>query len=143
MKFFLSYESSAPAVSYLNKLEPLVSASLSKLEHKNYGDELTHISIISIVLPIDILNNGFHPERKLFQRKSCSADIRLTIDYCQFIRVDPIKRYEMYAKHIVDSILTLKHKVSSSYKYDLLLEDVREILESTDLKSECNKITRF
>ena len=49
MKFFLSYESAAPAAFYLTKLEPLFSAKLAALEPKNYGDELTDIGIISIV----------------------------------------------------------------------------------------------
>lgn len=143
MNFFLSYETTAPATSYLNQLEPRVSAKLTTLEHTHYGDELTHISIISIVLPIEILKNGFYPERKLFQRKSRSADIRLVLDYDQFLRATPSRRYEMYTEHIIDSILTLKYKVSSSFQYDILLEDVCKILESPDLKSECSKITRF
>ncbi len=143
MKIFLSYESSAPAVSYLNRLEPLVSAKLHSLEHTHYGDELTHIAIISIVLPADILKDGLYPERKLFQRKSCSADIRLTLDYAQFVKAKSADRYEMYAKHIVDSISTLKHKVSSDFQYDALLRDVCAILESPDLKSACGSITRF
>ena len=79
MKFFLSYESAAPATFYLTKLEPLFSAKLAALEPKNYGDELTDIGIISIVLPEELLHN--HPERQLFQRKSRSADIRLQMDF--------------------------------------------------------------
>ena len=143
MHIFLSYESTAPAVFYLTKLGPLVQEKLRALEEIHYGDELTDIAIISIVLPEEILKNGFHPERRLFQRKSCSADIRLQIDFSTFLKANPAKRYELYADHILTSIAVLEHKVSPEFQYDMLLRDVSALLQSEDLKSQCAQIKRF
>lgn len=141
MKFFLSYESAAPAAFYLTKLEPLFSAKLAALEPKNYGDELTDIGIISIVLPEELLPN--HPERQLFQQKSRSADIRLQMDFAAFVHTKPETRYELYAAHILASLSTLERKVSRQFQYAELYRDVEALLCAPDLRAACSQITRL
>ena len=141
MKFFLSYESAAPAASYLTKLEPLFSAKLAALEPKNYGDDLTDIGIISIVLPEELLPN--HPERQLFQRKSRSADIRLQMDFAAFVHTKPETRYELYAAHILASLSTLERKVARQFQYAELYRDVEALLCAPDLRAACSQITRL
>ena len=70
MKFFLSYESAAPAAFYLTKLEPLFSAKLAALEPKNYGDELTDIGIISGGAPAQPPRAAVIPAKKPLCRYS-------------------------------------------------------------------------
>ena len=141
MKFFLSYESAAPAAFYLTKLEPLFPAKLAALEPKNYGDELTEIGIISIVLTEELLPN--HPERRLFQRKSRSADLRLQIDFAAFVHAKPETQYELYAAHILASLSTLEHKVSRQFRYAELYRDAEALLSAPDLRAACSQITRL
>lgn len=141
MKFFLSYESAAPAAFYLTKLDPLFSAKLAALESKNYGDELTDIGIISIVLQEELLPN--HPERQLFQRKSHSADIRLQMDFAAFVHTKPETRYELYATHILASLSTLERKVSRQFQYAELYRDVEALLCAPDFRAACSQITRL
>ena len=141
MTFFLSYECSAPANAYFSKLEPLFSQKLQCLRDNDYGHELRHISIISIVVSDEFME--FRTERKLFSRKTNSADIRLNIDFRAFVKASPVNRYELYVSHILSSIETLRKKVSREYEFDRLISDVKELLGSEDLRTACAEIKRY
>jgi len=141
MTFFLSYESTAPAIVYLQKFQPLASAELNKLSQENYGDELTDIAIISIVVPEDLFQ--FLPERKLFQRKSRSADIRLRINFQQFLKAKPEQRYKLYCDHILESVETLRHKVSSGYLFDALISDISEVLSGEEFRQRMLNVKKW
>ena len=101
-----------------------------RVRARNYGDELTHIYIISIILPPEYFTDGGFKERKIFFRKTHDADIRLRIDYHSFVYAKPDKRREIYKQHIIDSIMTLQRKVSKAYLFDQLVSDVAAVLDS-------------
>ena len=126
MIFFLSNEGSAPGCTFLNPLMLEFEKRLELLKDKNFGEELSSISIISVIMSDEYIEG--YPERKLFQRKQKSADIRLHIDFNKFVRSKPEVRRQMYVQHILDSIDTLRNKVSKDYKFDELYNDVKNIL---------------
>lgn len=129
MKFFFSCEAYAPASGYIMALAREVTEKLSILSDKSYGDELVDIGIISICMPEYFYEDGAFPERRLFQRKLQSVDIRLKIDYKVFKRGPKERRKEMYKEHVIQSIETLRNKVSKQYDFDGLIQDVKRILE--------------
>ena len=131
MKIFLGAELEGKADSCWFPLQLEFDKRLEKLKECNYGDELNDIGIISIIF-IESPKEGF-PERRLFQRKQKSADIRLRIDYKKFTTAKPEVRRQMYVQHILDSIDTLRHKVSKDYKFDEVYNDVKNILTAEDI----------
>ena len=128
MRIFLSAEIYGAADHLLVDLRREFSKKLSLLDNKNYGDELVEIAIISMILPDYYYNEV--KERKLFKRKTSEADIRLKIDYEQFIRAKPDKRRQIYYDHIIQSLETLRNKVSANYQFDTLMKDVKEVLKT-------------
>lgn len=130
MVIFLSAELYGKADSLWSNLERKYQRRLDALQNKTYGEELDHISIISIIMPEEFFEDGGWPERKLFKRKTKEADIRLRIDYKSFIRAKPEQREQIYKEHIIQSIETLRHKVSKAYKFDELIHDVTELLST-------------
>ncbi len=83
MKFFISAEIYKDAAETFRATRAEVERTLnSSLEGESYGSCLEEIGIIPIVLPAEFLLG--RNERRLFQRKSKSADYRLVIDYNKF-----------------------------------------------------------
>ena len=130
MDFFLSAEGCAPGTTFWSPLEREFTKKLELLKDSYYGDELTKIYIISIILPPEYFTDGGFKERKIFFRKTHDADIRLRIDYHSFVYAKPDKRREIYKQHIIDSIMTLQRKVSKTYLFDQLVSDVAAVLDS-------------
>lgn len=128
MHFFLSSETYGMASSFLHPIEIEFSERLLSLEETSYGEELTSIAIIAIILPSEFYSDGGYKERRLFHRKTRDADIRLRIDYHSFVYAKPPRRRELYAENVINSILTLKKKVSSAFQFDRLLSDVAAAL---------------
>ena len=129
MNFFLSCEGYAPGITFWNPLQQEFSEQLSGLKDTFYGAELTSIAIISILLPPEYFSEGGYKERSLFHRKECDADIRLRIDFHAFVHAKPEKRREIYKQHILDSLMTLKRKLSGDFDFDQLLADVSKSLD--------------
>lgn len=80
-------------------------------------------------MPEYFYEDGAFPERGLFQRKQKSVDIRLRIDYKSFKRGPEEKRREMYKEHVIQSMETLRKKVSKQYDFNGLIHDVKKDLE--------------
>lgn len=128
MVIFLSAETQAPAAGLWFQLQQELGPKLdTALSGKEYGDELVNIAIISVILPHELQQNGYK-EKRLFKRKSRSADIWLWVDFNAFTRVHAPDCKEMYIRHILESIETLRHKVSRSYRFDELVADVQKAL---------------
>lgn len=128
MVIFLGAETQAPAAGLWFQLQQELGPKLdTALSDKEYGDELVNIAIISIILPPELQQTGYK-ERYLFQRKSRSADIRLWLDFKAFTRARAPDCKEMYIRHILESIETLRHKVSRTYRFDDLVADVYKAL---------------
>ena len=101
---------------------------LETLREKDYGDELKSIAIISIIVPTSFYDEGGYKERKLYKRKTKEADIRLRIDYNEFIHASEEERLNIYNNHIVQSIRTLQKKLEPDFDYPRLEEDVKQAL---------------
>lgn len=129
MEIFLSFEGEGLALDYLLSYMRMFRPKLDALQSKHYGDELDDIAIISTILKEDTLV-GWPPERKLFKRKSKEADIRLRIDYNQIMKASEAERKQIYIDHIIQSIETLRHKVSKNYRFDELIADVKAVLNT-------------
>lgn len=129
MDFFLSCEGYAPGITYWDPLQKEYSAKLAELKEEFYGDELTSIAIISIILPTDFFTEGGYRERSLIHHKSCDADIRLRVDFDAFVHATPEQRRKMYKQHVLNSIVTLKRKLSKNFEFERLLSDVAAKLE--------------
>lgn len=127
MTFFFSCEAYGGAFDPISDLGNEFEKKLELLKDKNYGDELIHIGIIPVCVPEKIKEDW--PERKLFKRKDREADIRLYIDYKAMKRGPEEKRYELFYDNVIASIETLRKKVSKSFKFDELIQDVKELLE--------------
>lgn len=143
MIFFLGAETQASAWAMLTQLNRIAASELNALRDKSYGAELESIGIISILLQDEFLTDGGYKERRLFQRKTFSADIRLRIDYKKFMCATPEQRYKLYVQHILASIECLKGKVSAAFRLQELLTDVEELLSREEVRRACTKITHF
>lgn len=143
MKFFLSAEVQSGGASTLMQFHRITQTHLNTLETIDYGPELTDISIITIMVRKELSADNGYPERRLYQRKSRCADIRLRLDFEQFLCATPQQRYELYCRHILYSIETLRKKVSSAFRFDDLIRDVQSILEHDALRTELLQIKRF
>ena len=143
MNFFLGAEAQASAAGMLTQLNRIAASEIKVVSDKSYGEELEDIAIITILVQEQFLENGGYKERRLFQRKTHSADIRLRINYKKFMCATSEKRYEMYVQHILDSIACLKSKVSTAFRFQELLSDVREILSQNDVQQACVRIKHF
>ena len=128
MEIFLGAELYGRAEELFDELCEKCSAGLSLLKDKSYGDELVDIGIISIIMPEEFFEDGWHQERILFQRKQHGADVRLRIPYKSFIICKPEVRRQLYVEHIIHSIAVLKGRVSKHFEMDRLLSDVRSVL---------------
>lgn len=143
MKIFLGAESQAPAADILSQINRIVSQKMLILDAKDYGSELNNITIVIILLRNEMYECGGFPERRLFQRKKCAADIRLHMNFEQFLCASPESRYDLYANHIIKSIESLRKKVSKEFKFDELIQDITKVLNHPDVRSRCVAIKRF
>lgn len=130
MILFLGAELYGAAGHYWFDLQKEFTQKLNQLKDKNYGGELNNIAIISIIMPEDFFEENGYPEKKLFKRKTKEADIRLRIDYERFIRVKSEQRRQIYIDHIIQALNTLKPKLSKSFRFDDLINDVVNVLSA-------------
>ena len=143
MTFFLSCEAQSGGAGLLMRYHQLTQPRLNILSDRCYGQELTEIAIISIFVSDELFVDGGWKERKLFQRKSRSADLRLRLNYREFLSATSEHRATLYCTHILDSIETLRGKVSRDFQFDALIQDIRTILHDPVFLSELTAIRRF
>jgi hypothetical protein len=99
----------------------------SSLEEKSYGSCLEEIGIIPIVI-----GEYFVPkikERRLFQRKTKSADYRLFIDYNKFQTGDNRTRELLLINNIVCSIEDLTRKAKGEFLGKELIDDILRLFQ--------------
>ena len=63
--------------------------------------------------------------KEIYKRKTKEADIRLRIDYNEFIHASEEERLNIYNNHIVQSIRTLQKKLGPDFNYPRLEEDIK------------------
>ena len=143
MTFFLSCEAQAGGAGLLMRYHQLTQPRLNTLTDRCYGQELTDISIITILVADELFEDGGWRERKLFQRTSHSADLRLRLNYREFLSATPDHRATLYCTHILNSIETLRRKVSREFQFDVLIQDIQTILHDPVFRSELTAIRRL
>ena len=87
-----------------------------------YGPDLTEIAIIPMILRPQFLSDS--RERRLWQRKDCSADYRLIIDFDAFSRGDDARREELLLENVLAAIADLKRKIGPDFAADQLVADI-------------------
>ena len=143
MTFFLSCEAQSGGAGLLMRYHQLTQPRLNILSDRCYGQELTEIAIITIFVSDELSEDGGWRERKLFQRKNHSADLRLRLNYREFLSATPEHRATLYCTHILDSIESLRRKVSRNFQFDVLIQDIRTILHEPIFHSELTAIRRL
>ena len=79
MEIFLGAEIEGPATSKWFDLQKEFSELLGELKDENYGDSLTSIGIITILMHPEFFEGEGYKERRYYSRKNKEADIRLRI----------------------------------------------------------------
>ena len=69
-------------------------------------------------------DEGWFRERKLFKRKSSSADFRLRIDYDQFCNGDDKARLDLIVKNIINSVQILRSRATKDFDGERLEADI-------------------
>lgn len=129
MEIFLSAEIEGPATNKWFALQKEFAPLLKSLKAKCYGDMLTNIGIISIILRDQYFEGGGYKERRYYSKKNKEADIRIKIDYNKFVRSSPEEARAMYIEHILESISIAGEKAGKGFNLEQLLCDVREVLK--------------
>lgn len=88
MEIFLGAEIEGPATSKWFDLQKEFSELLGELKDESYGDSLTSIGIISILMHPEYFEGEGYKERRYYSRKNKEADIRLRINYTDFVNAN-------------------------------------------------------
>ena len=131
MDIFLSAELDSLASSRWFPLQKEFRRKLSCLEQKFYGDELTSVAIISIIMDPKYFEDGGYKERILYRRRTSEADVRLRIPWKEFVFSKPDLRRKIYINHILESIEVLRTRVGSQFKLDELKKDIYLLLNDS------------
>ena len=105
---------------------------LKFLIEKDYGTECDNIAIITMILKPWIDGELMYKERRLIQRKSKGADMRIIIDFEQFMSASDDDRYLLYCKNIVDSFKVVRDRCKRDFRGQELIDDVMKALEVTE-----------
>lgn len=112
-----------------NELSFVTDGSKSLEDINNYGTEFRVISVIP-----SCVNDAFWralgwKERTKIWRKKKEADIRLRMDYDQFIRETPTNKRLMFIRTIVESIQLLQKNAEGDFQGDALISDILNTLK--------------
>ena len=128
MEIFLGAETEGPAAGKWFVLQKEFSRLLLDIKGKTYGDNLSSIGVISIIMRDKYFEHGGYKERAYYNSKKKEADVRLRLDYNKFIRSNDVERKEMYIEHILTCIQIAGKKAGNAFDVDQLLFDVKNLL---------------
>jgi hypothetical protein len=131
MRIFMSGEIDRSVGEKFIALSNDIEAKLRVLNDRNYGNEVTNIGIIPIVVTQKLLDNGFFKERRLFQRKDKGADYRLRINIDKFLNGDESTRRLLIIKNIVCSVRDLARKAKKDFDAKSFERDILDVLGVT------------
>ena len=129
MEIFLGAEIEGPATSKWFDLQKEFSELLGELMDENYGDSLTSIGIISILMHPEYFEGEGYKERRYYSRKNKEADIRLRINYTDFVNANKETRKGSYISHILEAITIAGNKAGDGFDLNRLLFDVQRLLK--------------
>lgn len=92
----------------------------------SYGGEVESIFVCPVIVKLSPQREqaGWYKERKLFQRKSKSADFRLRIDYDAFSGGSDEQRANLLLRNIVDAIRILGSRATRDFDGARLERDI-------------------
>lgn len=129
MDIFLSAEIEGPATRKWFELQKEFSALLSQVSKNDYGENLISIGIISIIMRDEYFKEGGYKERKYYNRGRREADIRLRINYKEFLKASDQERRTIYINHIIESICIAGEKAGEGFETERLISDVKRVLK--------------
>lgn len=130
MKLFLSVEGqkcveiglSHILAEMQNKLSFI--SSQDNLSSTKYGTEFVSISIIPTCVSDEVWYTLGWKERILLRRKNREADIRLRINYEQFINADEKCKRAMFIDILVKSIRAIQERAKGDFNGEAMIEDI-------------------
>jgi len=128
MKIFLGAELEGRAGSKWFKLQKTFSSKLGNIADLNYGESLTNIAIISIIVREEFFEGGGYKERRYYSKIRKEADIRLRINYHDFVIADDVTREEIYISHILEAVSIAGKKAGKGFNIKRLIADIEECL---------------
>jgi|GEM_PF-1905701 len=128
MRIFMSGIIDSVVGDGFSRISNAIEAQLKVLEHRSYGNALTGIGIIPVILREAYLVNSFSKERRLFKRKEKDADYRLFINLEKFMQSDEETKRLLLIKNIIVSIRDLGRKAGKSFDAASMEEDILGIL---------------
>ncbi|TDL92412.1 dihydrolipoamide succinyltransferase [Vibrio vulnificus] len=132
MEFFMSGETEIIFSEEFRLLRNEAEQKLKSLENNDYGNAVEDIGIIPIIVNLtpEIIEGGFFKERVKFSKKNKDADIRMRIDYHDFLNGDLQKKKELLLKNIIESVRALGQKVKKDFDSTKLERDIIELFKS-------------
>ena len=147
MKFYFSAEYSG---DISEKIHFILNNILRKIEDflkdKKYGEEIVCLTAIPMILD-DRFSD--HKERKYISRKERISDVRLRIDYQNFLEADFNECCKLIYKNCINSFYyvyekSLKQKNGDFYKYyDCFIEDFTNIFDNLKNRITSEQIEKF
>lgn len=126
---FFSCESQAPAGYFFTKfmcpVEELFNSRYSKDRHT---EMLDNISMIPILLTEEALLRMEYKERKYVTKKRRYADMRLKMDFLEFVQGDDEHKVQMSMDMMRKAIEYVASKVSD-FKKELFIEDLLSVIK--------------
>lgn len=129
MDIFLGAEIVGPGTSKWFDLQKEFSELLTEMKDEDYGDSLKSIGIISIIMHPEYFDGDGYKERRYYSRKKKEADIRLRINYTDFVNASKETRREIYVSHILEAITIAGNKAGDGFDLSRLLLDVQRLLK--------------
>lgn len=137
MKLFLSIEAQNAVESGLADVLYSVTQQLKFVTDKdadlenlnNYGTEFRLIAIIPTCVDDAYWHALGWKERMNVSRKNKEADIRLRIDYNDFINRTPEQKREIFIETIIRSIRALQTKAKGDFQGEVLITDILKALK--------------
>jgi hypothetical protein len=123
MKFWFSGEIDQRVGEEYRQTRLRVEARLnSRCGDRDYGDVLTEIAIIPMVLGPQFLRG--RRERRLWQRKKHGADYRTIIDFEAFRRGGSSDRERLLVENTLDAVRDLQRKIGKGFDGEALASDI-------------------
>ena len=113
MNFWYSGELDSEIYDAYVAVRRIVESRLKQtLSDRSYGRGVTKIAITAIILGPRFPN---HPERRLLQRKQCSADYRLHIDFESFLNGDASVQQQLLIRNTIQAIVDISRKANDAH----------------------------
>ena len=123
MKFWLSGELDHRIADAFPTIRSRVESRLNaQCEERDYGDAVTEIAIIPMILGPEFLQGK--SERRLWQRKQRAADYRTFIDFETFRGANDTQRERLLVMNTVNAVLHLQRKVGKQFRGVDLVADI-------------------